>query len=360
MNLLNNKFIYSAILVVILLFLAVEGVLWYKNKKQVDMQASELSSAELTADWKTYTNEDYGFEFKYPESLAVDEVKGSSDFEKRYTDARIDTPSNIQINKNVDGTEGLPIFLDISGHEPVNKPEGDCERGFVSSKIILGGISATKCVGESMYGPGSMIISYSKDGVIYYYIASDRYINNDQDLIDQILSTFKFTNPMQTNNFSIPPAGYNWKLVTNDKDKFFTSGQVFYDEKKDGGKYGLINFKGKEWIFKTTEEAQNFPFAGLDISEADKMLKENNWFPQIQYKNFQIDGMAADGPNGSDWGLVKLDGNKLSTVIFADHTTFNGPVEEKNGEEPEENCPCEYEYRVFLGDPVDIDSVLPK
>src|SRR4030042_1906913 len=82
-----NKGISTPIALTIIIVLAVilaGGTLgyqyYYLPKQEVEEEISEeeeISKNEIskdeTSDWKTYTNEEYGFEIKYPEDFIVDE-----------------------------------------------------------------------------------------------------------------------------------------------------------------------------------------------------------------------------------------------------------------------------------------------
>jgi hypothetical protein len=58
----NWKFL---LIVIILAILVGGGALWYTRRPESSYQPVEITKSE-TADWKTYRNEEYGFEIKYP------------------------------------------------------------------------------------------------------------------------------------------------------------------------------------------------------------------------------------------------------------------------------------------------------
>ncbi len=64
-------------LVIFLLVLAggAYSAIWWWGKQQVVVPSPTL---DLIADWQTYTNTQYGFEFKYPMSWVVKELQASS------------------------------------------------------------------------------------------------------------------------------------------------------------------------------------------------------------------------------------------------------------------------------------------
>lgn len=101
---LNNRGIAPIVIVIIVAILAVAGTgggVWYWQNQQVQKQKqdsdkkiqelekqaeglkkelttvkSESETSDETANWKTYTNDKYGFSFKYPSSLFLTECAG--------------------------------------------------------------------------------------------------------------------------------------------------------------------------------------------------------------------------------------------------------------------------------------------
>jgi hypothetical protein len=59
----NWKFL---LIVIILAIIVGGGTLWLLVKKELPYQPSEIKKIDETANWKTYRNEEYGFEVKYP------------------------------------------------------------------------------------------------------------------------------------------------------------------------------------------------------------------------------------------------------------------------------------------------------
>lgn len=185
----------SAIIVLILILLGTIGYFLVRKSSQNTNQPL----VDETANWKTYANSEYGFEFKYPENLVADEVNGSSNFENRFTSVSIDTSDTIKLNKSIEGSEPAPVLLGVGGYEPKNKPAINCADG-VSFPVVVDGLAVNKCIRESMQGTSAMYIYISRDSVVYYSFRSDKYFGNDKVIVDQIISTFKFIEPITCKN----------------------------------------------------------------------------------------------------------------------------------------------------------------
>ncbi len=99
---------------------------------EVDL-SSEALAQEDTSDWLTYTNEEYGFSFKYPEEWGnAEEEKGAvrGSGSKSYI-----TFSN-DINKGIDNTENLPqINITSSDYSEIH--EGDVPAPINMNEIDL-------------------------------------------------------------------------------------------------------------------------------------------------------------------------------------------------------------------------------
>jgi len=71
---LNKKFIVTFVVLLLLGASAYAGI-WYWQNQQVVQEAGPTFTprADVTANWKTYTNTQYGFEIKYPASFRLSE-----------------------------------------------------------------------------------------------------------------------------------------------------------------------------------------------------------------------------------------------------------------------------------------------
>lgn len=77
----NNNLFLGLLVILLALALALAGYLFYQNmqlksqimKLQTVSSPSPTPTLDPTADWKTYINEKYGFNFKYPDGYKIEE-----------------------------------------------------------------------------------------------------------------------------------------------------------------------------------------------------------------------------------------------------------------------------------------------
>lgn len=183
---------------------------------------------DQTAGWKTYTNTQYGFEFKYPTSLGfIDDSK--------YQTGKYLFYSHLN-TVPTDGTYGVPVFSFSILKESINEYLATLEQSSgwyegvnpcedVSSvidkteNIKLDGLDAKKITLNicKNFGPISLPdkngiqILTEKDNNLYIIgvspIIYDRYSGNYYKILDTFISTFKFTTPTDQTA--------NWKTYTN-------------------------------------------------------------------------------------------------------------------------------------------------
>lgn len=170
--------------------------------------ASATSTADATANWKTYTNDTYGFSFKYPSDWTATE---STTFPSALISIGIDTPSRKEANKcHGDGCDS-PNSMAVRYYESIDK--FNSEGGYSSLTDYLNGNTGSDTKKYSSYnqmkigresGYKAVAGNNTFGGGTYYYIAKNDgkileiwMFDGDKEvtpIIDsQILSTFQFT-----------------------------------------------------------------------------------------------------------------------------------------------------------------------
>ena len=169
----------------------VGGGIWYYTKPVTSLPAqSSPDIQDLTADWKTYRNEEYGFEVKYP-----------SFFEVAFRDDYV--TDLIALSDKIGSASDIVIL-----------PQGEHDRGLpfedpVKSDVVLGGIRAQQLEWSHLK------IIYIKDPLRNWNQhgrVEVLYENSSKDLLDQILSTFKFIEPTVDTS--------TWKTYRNEQYGF--------------------------------------------------------------------------------------------------------------------------------------------
>ncbi len=156
---------------------------------QTQKPVSPMPTPDKTANWKTYTNAQYGFEFKYPTGWVANE------YSKLGWSLDLHEATNSK-NSVLITEAGLTNFVSQGSAEKnaeymnKNKPDGFTE-------IPIGG-------GEGFYGtisrdlgglPEADAYLVGKDHIFLMIIGQygDKSLAQSESFLNQILSTFKFT-----------------------------------------------------------------------------------------------------------------------------------------------------------------------
>jgi len=208
---------------VIVTVIIVGGEVYYLMQKQIDsirsdnqskmnelddqlkgLQSSDTTtSTDETADWKTYTNTDYKFSFKYPSDWTL-----NSNDEKAVT---VNSPENQAAKQKVDSGEmnGEGYMSDITfySYNSLSEADGNNPKKWTNISDMISdkgyfpnGLIKTSLTGQTAYegiegGFGQYYIYVlQKDSKIFKVLFGNVETKDKLTLIDKkILSTFQFT-----------------------------------------------------------------------------------------------------------------------------------------------------------------------
>ncbi|MCX6741495.1 MAG: hypothetical protein NTY61_03810, partial [Candidatus Parcubacteria bacterium] len=170
--------------------------------------------ADQTAGWKTYANNTYGFEFKYPGDFQTFAYGKAAQWNVDV----IDPSHNISINLTIDMSRSYENIQDyISQLDQAWQKSGQKYNTIDGGKVLINGYDTVEQ--QTPIGgivPGTLVItSFMKNNNAWSFTIAPGYANKvginetDIDLYHQILSTFKFTTPVGSTT--------DWTKYTNDQ-----------------------------------------------------------------------------------------------------------------------------------------------
>ena len=146
--------------------------------------------SDVPSDWQTYTNDQYEFEFKYPQNLEITEEIDRQDFALNPDDPNAQTFDWFTLNLADARDRQIFNFL-LSINHPGTGFEGSDTVSNTSMKID--GVIASKQILEintgEYKGDKSALYQFGKGNNGYMIYATGTY-----EVADTILSTFKFIN----------------------------------------------------------------------------------------------------------------------------------------------------------------------
>jgi len=204
-------FIFGLVIIAVISFVIVKQGCWIVGKFyfKSTCESTSYSTQNETANWKTYRNNEYGFEFKYPKDYVIKSDTntisiGNDNYASLYVISLTNNVSNISPDKYIEE-------LRQKGVEEHYAP-------IVSSskKIAVNNVNGIDAVLVAAMGvPERNIFLPLKDKLLNfsYFLGEsanyvlEEYFRGNQNEFEQylkngdfILSTFKFTNSQQNTN----------------------------------------------------------------------------------------------------------------------------------------------------------------
>jgi hypothetical protein len=207
------------LLIPVVVILILSGIGWFLIKNnQITILPSPSAAGETTANWKTYRNEKYGFEFKYPNQYLIKESPEIITLDDGSNDNTITAKKPITIEKlEIPQSETYKEFLikntilNASGKNPSSFDNFSEQRigqntfYYIETGRFEGVLSSTYYLVK-----GTFIYKF---GVVSYIGAKwqDPNFKETDDIhyqnLNQILSTFKFIDNNET-KYTCPKGGW--------------------------------------------------------------------------------------------------------------------------------------------------------
>lgn len=214
---MNSRNILFLIIIIIIGIAAIAGACWYYRDtiKSLSQPAPQTQTPpDETANWKTYRNEEYGFEIKYPENC---EPKESTDLKLSYPEGNYgEHPADFERRIDFSSCSGniseiLVYLTNTSVGTWLNK-NTIIGRNFNSrSAVRIGEIDFVKfsgSPGETM--PYAVFIA-GNGKYIFQFNSYENFSGISKPYID-ILSTFKFIESTPSITVISPNGGERWVI----------------------------------------------------------------------------------------------------------------------------------------------------
>lgn len=200
-----QKGFVSMVLIGVVIVLVAIGGYFVLSKKSNQSNNSKTSTATSTsANWKTYNNSKYGFEFQYPENWVISNC-GTEKSESLVIYFNADKYCDVNSDHDISATADIFINKDNLDNRLKNLTVGSgifsTSTGDSVQDITIGNnIGAKRLNGKYLNG---IIFGYKN---YVYDINLQGISEKDSQIFNKVLSTFKFTQQTQTNTSKVSTA----------------------------------------------------------------------------------------------------------------------------------------------------------
>lgn len=212
---MNYKHITLAFIFTAIFLAALFGVYTYQQQK-INAPSTQITEEESTlSTWHTYINKKFGYEFKYPTQTRIAE-QGSTNG----TCVRL-TFGLAHVSFQTDGTICTESGRGASDKDlPIEKDKITLNDIKYTAESYLIDSSADEFATQPFNNFYRLNNVFGTDTVIEYggrYASSEKsQFTTDLEMVRQILSTFKFTNPVPTGDSTTS----SWQTFSSDVAKF--------------------------------------------------------------------------------------------------------------------------------------------
>lgn len=297
--------------------------LWYlscKKDENPDLVVNQnlvASSTPEISDWKTYRNEEYGFEFKYPEGVLIEEDNKNVRIEKlNYTDEK----------ERLDANEFFIESWNFSLEELKSYKLSNFKEGMLNGYKTYEGDDLDAYI--SPLGPRMLFLS-KNDLKVTFAIYTGQGVEV-KSLVDQILSTFKF---ISTSTEVVDTS--TWKTYRNEELGFefgYPEGWII-----ESSGSGVPNLADGIVIVKPKDI--EYPYSGITLrvneNDVDGYIKNLNKGKVTQETEQQIGNFKwtflVYTPNNDDVGrfiAISQFGTDLITVSALDTEHYTNPLKD--------------------------------